>query len=162
MQRLVIRWTLALLLGMPFTANAANIWSSVASAGGMLDSATPVYETNGSGITFPLSSTAATLIKIRYNVVDTAETNPSWTTFSISCAGISTTGSVAAFLYQTDLTTGVNTAVCSIASGTTSGVKSCTFSSSTFDFTQYNYWILAAVSRTDPSSFPVIFSLRIS
>ncbi|HEY0781216.1 MAG TPA: hypothetical protein VGE98_02075 [Thermoanaerobaculia bacterium] len=162
MRRTILFWALAAFLALPFTAQASAIWSSIASGGGMLDSATPVYETNGSGITFPLSSTAATVIKIRYNVSNTAETNPSWTTFSISTAGISTTGSVAATLMQTDLTTAANTTVCSVSSGTTSGIKSCTFSSTAIDFTQYNYWIIAVVSRSDPSSFPAIFSLRIN
>jgi hypothetical protein len=154
-------WTLAALLVLPFTAGAAGIWSSVASAGGMLDSATPVYETNGPGLTFPTSATS-TLLKVRYNVANTAETNPAWTTFSFSCAGVSTTGAVSAILFQTDLTTGANTAICSATSGTTSGIKSCSFSSTTFDFTQYDYWILAVVSRSDTSSFPVLFSLRIN
>jgi hypothetical protein len=126
----------------------------------MLDSAMPVYETNGPGITFPPSATS-TLIKLRYNVVDTAETNPAWTTFSFSCAGVSSTGSVSAILFQSDITTGANTAICSVASGTTSGLKSCSFSSTTFDFTQYNYWILAAVSRTDTSSLPTLISLSV-
>jgi hypothetical protein len=161
MRRTTIASTLALFLFLPFTAEATAIWSSVASAGGMLDSATPVYETNGPGITFPLSSTA-TLIKVRYNVADTAETNPAWTTFSFSGSGVSTTGSISATLFQTDLTTGANTAICSAFSGTTSGIKSCSFGATTFDFTQYNYWILAVVSRTDTSSLPVLFSLRIN
>lgn len=64
--------------------------------------------------------------------------------------------------FQTDLTSGVNTTICSAASGTTSGIKSCSFSSTTFDFTQYVYWILAVVNRTDTSSFPVLVSLRIN
>ncbi len=161
MYRTILRWTLAAFLALPLTADASGIWSSVASAGGMLDSGTPIYETNGPGITFPLSATS-TLLKIRYNVSNTAETNPSWTTFSFSCAGVSATGSVSATLFQTDLTTGANTALCSASSGTTSGIKSCTFSSTAFDFTQYNYWIIAVVSRSDTSSFPVLFSLRIN
>jgi hypothetical protein len=161
MRRTAFLWTFAALLVLPFTAEASNIWSSVASAGGMLDSGTPVYETNGPGITFP-PSTASTLLKVRYNVANTAETNPSWTTFSFSCAGVSTTGTVSAILFQSDLTTGANTALCTATSGTTSGIKSCSFSSTAFDFTQYDYWILAAVSRSDTSSFPVLFSLRIN
>src|SRR5579885_1547453 len=83
MYRTILRWTLAAFLALPLTADASGIWSSVASAGGMLDSGTPIYETNGPGITFPLSATS-TLLKIRYNVSNTAETNPSWTTFSFS------------------------------------------------------------------------------
>jgi hypothetical protein len=161
MRRTAFLWIFTMLLVLPFTAEASGIWSSVASAGGMLDSGTPVYETNGPGITFP-PSTASTLLKVRYNVTNTAETNPSWTTFSFSCADISATGSVTAILFQTDLTTGVNTTICSASSGTTSGIKSCSFSSTTFDFTQYDYWILAAVSRTNTSSFPVVFSLRVN
>lgn len=161
MYKTILYWALAAFLALPFTAEASAIWSSVASAGGMLDSGTPVYETNGPGITFP-PSTASTVLKIRYNVSNTAETNPSWTTFSFSCSGVSTTGSVSATLFQTDLTTGANTALCTATSGTTSGIKSCTFSSTAFDFTQYNYWILAVVSRSDTSSFPVLFSLRIN
>src|SRR5262249_44789743 len=152
---------LAAFLALPFTAEASGIWSSIASAGGMLDSGTPVYETNGSGITFP-PSTASTVLKIRYNVSNTAETNPSWTTLSFSCAGVSATGSVSATFLQTDLTTGVNTILCTATSGTTSGIKSCTFSSTAVDFTQYNYWIIAVVSRSDTNSFPVLFSLRIN
>jgi hypothetical protein len=161
MRRTVLLWILAAFLALPFTAEASAIWSSIASAGGMLDSGTPVYETNGAGITFP-PSTESTVLKIRYNISNTAETNPSWTTFSFSCAGVSTTGSVSASLLQTDLTTGVNTIICTASSGTTSGIKSCTFSSTTFDFTQYDYWIIAVVSRSDTSSFPAIFSLRVN
>jgi hypothetical protein len=161
MRRTIPLWILAALLVLPLTANATSIWSSIASAGGMLDSGTPVYETNGSGITFP-PSTASTVLKVRYNVNNTADANPAWTTFSFSCASVSATGSVSATLMQTDLTTGTNTTICSVSSGTTSGIKSCTFSSTTFDFTQYNYWILAVVSRSDTSSFPALFSLRVN
>ncbi len=161
MRKIAFLWTCAAFLVLPFAAEASGIWSSVASAGGMLDSRTPVYDTNGPGLTFPSGATA-TLLKVRYNVANTTETNPSWTTFSFSCAGVSATGSVSAFLYQTDISTGINTAICSVASGTTSGIKAASFSSTAFDFTQYNYWILAAVSRSDTSSFPVIFSLRIN
>src|SRR5882724_5648421 len=110
MHRLVVRWTLAAFLALPFTAGATGIWSSVASAGGMLDSATPVYETNGPGITFPTAATSS-LLKIRYNVTNTAETNPAWTTFSFSCASVSTTGSVSAILKEKVVQAGLVSAV---------------------------------------------------
>ena len=157
MRKIAFLWTCAAFLVLPFAAEASGIWSSVASAGGMLDSGTPVYETNGPGLTFPSGATA-TLLKVRYNVANTAETNPSWTNLFFQLRRGQRDGQRLGVLDQTDISTGINTAICSVASGTTSGIKSCSFSSTAFDFTQYNYWILAAVSRSDTSSFPVHFS----
>lgn len=117
---------------------------------------------NASGMSYSSSSSSGTdPFTVVYNVTSD-EPRPLWTTLKIGYSGVVSGTSIGATLYRVTPTTGSRAAICSINGTTSTTVGSCTFSSSSFDFSNYAYYVEVVVDRSSSSQLPTINYLGIN
>lgn len=168
----------AAVLLMPLSADAQSQWSSVGAAGTVVSAdfavwgyptggvyTTPLAGANGAGVSYLVGDAGWPENEpffVAYNITS-PDLQPAWTTFTITYSGVTSSGSsIAATLYSVSPTTGARTAICSVSSLTTTTTRSCTFSSTTFDFNANGYYVEAKIDRSSDSQRPTLNFLKIN
>jgi hypothetical protein len=158
----------AIVLLTPLSAHALSQWTAAGVTGsiasyniriGFTGSGTVAYQIaggNGAGMSYFNSSNSGTdPFTVVYNVTS-SEIQPLWTTLTIGYSGVVSGASIVATLYQVTPATGGRTALCSATSTSFTSLQSCTFSSSSLDFSSYAYYVEAIVDRSSSSQLPTI------
>lgn len=156
---------LALLLAaLPLAAQSYD-WSRVGSTGIITDPGGPY---SFSGPTFREASNFHGNVTARYPVTNTygsgTSKQPAWTTLAAAYTDDSANGSLTIRLLQVDKCANTETQICSITSSDDPNphCSTCTFSSSTFDFANYDYYVEVKLSRTTTLATEELHSLGIN
>jgi len=156
---------LLLLAAVPLAAQTAYDWSSVGSCGIMPYGGAQIL----TGPTMQIGSPFRGTVTARYPVTNTygsaTSDTPPWTTLTIAYTDDSASGSVTGTLYAIDKCTGTQTQVCQVVSSDGSNspqCSSCTFSSSTIDFLNNEYYVEVKVARSVSTANEKIHSLGIN
>jgi hypothetical protein len=157
----------ALLLGLLALASSASaqVWTAVGSGGAIDDNSEAVYGTNDGALFFRSGATGN--IWAIYDVTNPRDTSssPSWTTLEFTARnpggglGVFATAS----LYRQPRFSGTAIAVCTAIAPATGALSTstCTFSSSTFDFTNNYYFVRVALGRETTSQSVTAWGLRV-
>jgi hypothetical protein len=139
-----------LLTALPLAAQTYD-WSAVGSTGTISN---PAVGYTYTGPTFEFAPFARGNLTARYRVTNTYGSayskSPAWTTLYASVTDNSTSGSVTTRLLEVDKCSNTETQICSITStdGSDPHCDTCTFSSSTFDFANNEYYVEVKLSRS--------------
>jgi len=161
--KLGLRLCLALVLALSASVVAANDWTAVGATGTVYTGSLS-YTSNLGPELFHDASGSLSTIYATFNVTNTTDDTPSWTTLTVHYydgAPGASSGSVTVYLLRVTPSTGGTTTLCSLTSTDNTNSKTCTFSSSSFDFSQYAYYAAVLISRSSTSAFPRLRTLRI-
>jgi hypothetical protein len=148
-------------------------WTAIGASGTVDESSIPIFGFHNASAGYGLNAAVAPL-EFRYNVVNTHHfinsagaiptvTQPGWTTLEFG-AQAPFTSSAEAFLYRVNRCTGTQVLICQVrhynqpAPGT---CKTCTFPNTTFNFSNYLYYVRVVVDRNTPNEIPLAHTLRI-
>lgn len=168
MRSAICRITAFALLALPLSLSAQlPAWTAIASDGSVDESNyTPVnFAFTGASLGFLGASISPTIVA-HYNVTNLAHpANPGWTTLELGAIDTSAAAGnqVTATLIRVNRCTGAQLAICTTTSVTnTAGVCTpCTFPATTFDFTQFLYYVEVKISRTASTIVEQATTLRI-
>ncbi|HXU32151.1 MAG TPA: hypothetical protein VN851_16395 [Thermoanaerobaculia bacterium] len=161
LRKLIFAAGLSLVLA---SAAGAQTWTAVASGTNIDEFDTGNYAISGGALFFRSGATGN--VRGEINITNPKDSgNPSWTTFELVAnggAGGLGVGATATLTRQVR-TTGATTAIC-VAVAPSTGVTStttCTFSASTFDFANNNYFVSMSLGRTATSQGITAYSVRV-
>ena len=157
---------LALVLAaLPLAAQTNYDWSMVGATGTITNPATGY---NYTGPTFEFAPFFKGNITARYRVTNTygsaTSKTPPWTTLIASVTDNSASASVTTRLLQVDKCNSTETQICSITSsdGTDPHCDTCTFSSGTIDFANYEYYVEVKLTRSLTTVTAALHSVAIN
>lgn len=160
------RFLLAALLLSAVPAFAqSHDWSRTGN-NGVLDRLS-LFSVTLSGPAMKFRSTSTGTVVARYPITNTfgagSSKTPGWTTLWATYLDNSSSGSVTATLYKVDKCTDTITQVCQVSSSDSASTQcqSCSFSSSTFDFSSYTYYVEVTLARTATSAGEEIYSVAV-
>jgi hypothetical protein len=160
----------AIILLMPFPAHAVSQWTAAGTTG-TIASPNLRYEIhgslvsyliasgNGGGMSYSSEKSGVDPFRIAYNITS-SELQPLWTTLTMGYSGVVSGTSAVATLYRV-APAGNQTMICSAASTTTKTLTSCSFSSTSFDFSSYAYYVEVVVDRNSTSQLPTVNYLSV-
>jgi hypothetical protein len=155
---LVRVFALALFIATVPLAAQTTTWTAIASTGAVDEASLGSFAVTGP----TLSHNAASLTDVvaRYNITDVSGTEqPGWTTLEMSASN-ATGGMVRADLYQVDPCGGDAIPLCIVfAQG--DSCRTCTFSSGTFDFANYLYYVEVKITRPATINTPSATAFRL-
>jgi hypothetical protein len=144
---------------------SAQVWTAVGSSGAIRDTSLSAYATVDGALFF--RGGAVGNIWATYNVTNPRDTSssPSWTTleFTAKQPGGGLGVYATATLYRQPRFSGTAIAVCTAIAPATGALSTstCTFSSSTFDFTNNYYFVVASLGRETTSQSVTAWGLRV-
>ena len=150
-----------LLLALPAAAQVSYDWSNVGSVG--IVQAGTGHTHSGPSIGSGRTGT----VSVRYNVTNTVgggiDKTPAWTTFSAAYTDNSSAGVITLRLFQVDKCNNTEAEICALSSSDNgTACTSCTFGSSTFDFANNHYYILANITQTSSTAGVQLHSVAIN
>ncbi len=161
LRKLILAAGLALTLS---AAAQAQTWTAVASGTHIDESDTANFAISGGALFFKAAATGN--VRGEINVTNLKDSgNPSWTTLElVANGGPGGLGvGASATLTRQVRTTGVTSAICTAVAPSTgvTSTSTCTFSSSTFDFANNNYYVFVSLGRTTTGQTVTAYSVRV-
>jgi hypothetical protein len=163
-----VLFTAVVLFLTALTASAqTGTWTAVGSTGTVDPTQVALFGViGGTRLGFnPAGGSNAGTIVARFNVTNTwgggTRDNPPWTTLEVG--GVNTSGFdiVAATLYRVNPCTGARTAICTANNTISNSCATCVFPNTTFNFTNFLYYVEVSITRTVGTGSPQLSTLRI-
>jgi hypothetical protein len=166
--RVLVLATAALILATMTATAQTGTWTAVGSTGTVNPPQVALFTVfNGTRLGFTAGGTIPNTLLARFNVTNTwggfQSDAPPWTLLEVGALNTSTADPVSATLYRVNTCTGVRTAICTATNtlgSSTGACVSCSFSSGTFNFTSFLYYVEVSITRADNAS-PQLSTLRI-
>ena len=141
-------------------------WSSPGSGGVIDPNAITVWDFTGT--TFRIRTDSIGTVDVRYPVTNTYgssfDISPAWTTLAITASdNSSAAASVTATLYEVDICSDTQTALCTVTSADGDGTPACNTCTFTgpLDFANNAYYVLVTASKTDVGAVAALHSLSV-